>query len=174
MQYSIVGTFSGIPGFPDGISDEPCHLDDIIRESDAFKGLSVDKTEPGETEYGYLAEEHDGDGDSFWEQWGREAIDVRVSGVLSEDEFRAWVDMLGAFPEDCETMGTLGGPLNPCGIVADISFRMECRFLIESIRVTPFYGDKRDRLDALPGMEEQTAERVWQTLRAETFERFGA
>ena len=133
MKFSIVATFSGGP--VDGYI--PCDIcvDDVSRilcESFAAD-LSVDETEPGDSEYCYLADECEGSDSEFWAK----ARDITVSGIVDRPDFFDFFDRLCSYAENVETLGTLGGPANTCGLSPDISVCLESQYTVASIRVTP-------------------------------------
>ena len=68
---------------------------------------------------------------------------IQAEGVVSFGQAMAYLDHIGAVYEDCETMGTLGGPLG-LGIVPDIPFTVESALVIGSIRITPFWSTGDD------------------------------
>ena len=94
---------------------------------------------PEDEEERIQAEEEQGDN---WEQWD-ELREIQVEGIVPLDDALDYLDHIGAIFEDCETMGTLGGPLG-IGIVPDMSFRTESQLVISSIRITPFWCDNGD------------------------------
>lgn len=130
MHFSVVATVSGIP--------DRCHAYDLCyndcKRAFEASGLAMDETEPGDSAYSYLAEE---DGTSeFWQEWGEKVQDLTASGIIKRSVFTELVKSLGAYAEDVETLGTLGGPLG-LGLVADIVFEVESQEVIVSMRVTP-------------------------------------
>ena len=129
MRFAIQATFTGAP--IGGLSPE-ISIDDIDRDLGGIEGLSMDSTEPGDSEYGYLAEEGSPSAD-----WFAQMHDTTVSGVLDRAGFYDFVDATGCYAEDCLTLGTLGGPACPWGIAPDINMVMESQHVIASIRVTP-------------------------------------
>lgn len=157
MRFSIVATFTG------KMDDRgyEASLEDAI---DAATGAGLDIDEPceiGESEYSYLA------GESPDNEWYKGLQDVQASGILDRKQFERFIEDLGAYAEDCLTMGTLGGPLSGGMLycVPDISFMMESSRLIESIRVTP-----------IPSKYEpsgQCNERTWDRLRAVMLKLYG-
>jgi len=182
MKFSVLATVVGLP-------DERDYSElDYADAKKAFgsSGLDVDESEPGDTDYEYFAHEDGiedeqlaeirahirilGDGVTYsvksYSWSSRIAIEGRTltaSGIIGKAEFTKLIDDLGAFAEDCQTMGTLGGPLSD-GIptcVPDIPFRFESRGLLESIRVTPVPCDRNG--EPLSGDE-----RTWDRLRAAT------
>ena len=187
---SVVATFSGYD--PDGFTHETT-ISDIIKTCESYKdkGLRVDVTEPGDSEYLYLAKEdgrkcsecrngqietEDGEdsttcekchGSGYNSPWSA-LQDVTVSGIMTHENFESWIQEIGAFATEDNTMGTLGGPLSDgmpyC--VPDINFRMEERYIIESIRVTPFID--RDGELTYPKNEQQ-----WERIRASVIHAFG-
>src|SRR5690606_20991794 len=105
MRFSIVAKFSGIPD-TDGID-----VDVAWVERECVRHLpegSVETTEPGDCEYGYLAEE------CADERWKTEAYDVTVSALVDRETFDAWCKALYLRARDENTMGTIGGPLGWC------------------------------------------------------------
>jgi len=155
LKYSILVSLSGIP---DNISYSETDYKDV-KNACSEMGLNIDETEPGESEYDYLATESGEPEDgSFWDEWKDNVCDLTASGIINFDQLEELCHSIGCFPEDCETMGTLGGPLS-FGIVRDISFRCESSIIIESIRVTPFEEEKEPsnekQLDLYPPTEEE-------------------
>lgn len=156
LMWSIVASFSG--EHPDLSEYWPCEvtLSDVIRD---WPGDKPEPSEPFDSEYNYLAreggiprkildrlEEASG-GTKFQicrklkELYPRESFwacisDIQVSGILDRKTLFEFLDDIGAIYEDCETMGTLGGPLS-IGIVPDFPFHVESQALISSIRITP-------------------------------------
>lgn len=84
---------------------------------------------------------------------------VSVSGVASFSEVMRYLSHIGAGYEDCETMGTLGGPLG-IGVVPDFPFYTESNLVVASIRVTPVIIDTED--DSVCTMTKAT----WNRIRA--------
>lgn len=83
--------------------------------------------------------------DGLWDDANFEGGDsvavVKCQGILDREQAFGFLDSIGAIFEDCDTMGTLGGPANPCGIAPDFSFRTEARAMETSIRLTPVLVD---------------------------------
>lgn len=71
-----------------------------------------------------------------WKAWD-ELRNIRVSGCVEFKRGIAYLEHIGAIFEDCETMGTIGGPLS-FGVVPDMSFRIESKLVVGTVRVTPF------------------------------------
>ena len=157
LSFSVVASFSG--QHPE-LADY-CHetdLRDAIRE---WPGPKLEPSEPFDSDYAYLAKEgsiprpildrlDDARGETRFqicrklkEKFGREAFwacisDVQGSGIFDRETTLEWLSNIGANFEDCETLGTLGGPLAPWGgIVPDLPFNVESQCLIASIRITP-------------------------------------
>jgi hypothetical protein len=86
-------------------------------------------------------------------------MEVTVSGVASFSEVMRYLSHIGAGYEDCETMGTLGGPLG-IGVVPDFPFYTESNLVVASIRVTPVIIDTEN--DSVCTMTEAT----WNRIRA--------
>lgn len=104
---------------------------------------------------------------SFWERFAIRGRDMTVNCVLDKSQFSRFVDAIGAVANDCNTLGTLGGPLG--GIVPDVDFRIESSALIASFRATPFFS--RFALNECDS--EERAERIWARLRAATIAVYG-
>lgn len=161
LRWSIVASFTGQhPKLSDYC---PCDttLVDVIREWKEATGEDAEPTEPYNSEYNYLAKEggiperildrlEESSGETRFqicrklkEQYPRESFwacisDIQVSGILDRDTLFGFLDAIGASFEDCETLGTLGGPLAPWGgVVPDFPFNVESQALISSIRITP-------------------------------------
>lgn len=134
MKFSVVAHFTGV--LDDGYYPCDLTLSDALQASrEPFGASEDDLCEMGDSEYDYLAEES---GDRDPEDWFAQLQDFTVSGILDRPTFDAWIDDLGAFPDGCQTMGTLGGPLAPWGgICWDTSWTIESQVLIACVRVTP-------------------------------------
>ena len=91
----------------------------------------LEQLERGESEYD----------SELWDRAHDEGDAVNAfatSGIVDARTGFALLDDLGVLFEDCETMGTLGGPLSPMGIVPDFAFTTESQLTVLSLRVTPF------------------------------------
>jgi hypothetical protein len=108
---------------------------------------------PEDEEERIQAEEEQGDN---WEQWD-ELREIQVKGVVTFEQAVEYLEHIGAIFEDCETMGTLGGPLG-LGIVPDMPFRVESQLVVSSIRITPFWMDSNGEWSAL-------TDASWERLR---------
>jgi len=192
MQFSVVATFAGIPN----VYSHDTSYGDVLRACENA-GFDVSESEPGDTDYRYLAsehypstdfewtdlpedaqeradaidalaEKHGVDSDDFWWRWGWDAQEIQVAGILDKKAFSRWLDDLGAFAEDCQTLGTLGGPLSDGMpyVVPDIPFRMESQILIESIRATPIPTDHK-------GEPLRGDQHTWDRLRKATLAVYG-
>lgn len=167
LALSILATFEGI----DPASYYPCDLQasHMEPESDTPNLKStIRRIKADESEYG----------EDIWDSWDLPPVDeetgeekrdpdetydelfeVTVSGVASFSEVMHYLDHIGAGYEDCETMGTLGGPLG-IGVVPDFPFYIESNLVIGSIRVTPVIIDTET--DSVCTMTEAT----WNRIRA--------
>ncbi len=155
MKFSVVASFTGVLPEHDS-SYYPCDvtLTDAIRACETAGIGESEPSEVGDSEYSYLADE------SEKPNWFEHLQDYQASGIVDRETLTRLIDDLGAFAEDCETMGTLGGPLAPWGgIVADIPFRIESQVLIECIRVTPIPC-------GTDGEPLKGDERTWDRVRA--------
>ena len=152
MKFSVVASFTGVlsEDYDDGRYRSDCDLDDVVRLCKQHK-IPFDLTDVGDSEYEYLSWE------SPDEPWFQHLRDLTICEFMTRSQFKAFIDDLGAFAEDCLTLGTLGGPLG-LGCVPDIPMRMVSSQLIESVRVTPcpevhgepinFDYEDPDKLDA--------------------------
>ncbi len=135
MKFAISAMFSGYS--PDGWT--PCHIN--INDARQFLSqswaadLAVDETEPGDSEYTYLADEAD-EFNPHTSPWAA-CIDITASGMLDRADFYEFCDSFGLIAEDCQTLGTLGGPANPDGLAPDVPMHLESQYLIATVRVTP-------------------------------------
>lgn len=98
--------------------------------------------------------EEDGAGGNF--EWD-ELREIQVEGVVTFEQAIEYLEHIGATFEDCETMGTIGGPLG-IGIVPDMPFKVESRLVVSSIRITPFWADRNGEWSPL-------TEASWERLR---------
>jgi hypothetical protein len=139
----------------------PCDstLPDFMQAIAPYLG-DADPTEPGDSEYHYLATENGADGfrraciDAVeggneriarWladrypydpDIWWALCSDYQNMGILDSRAFFDFLRNVGMIFEDRETLGTLGGPLG--GIAPDVSFTSESQAAIVSMRATPF------------------------------------
>jgi hypothetical protein len=112
--------------------------------------------------------------------------------LLSQDEFREFVEWVGLFPEDVHTMGSIGAPGFGIFCVPAIAFRSDdedaiqsayvtpagtkselAHFLLTSGRKPPLCLTEDDDQGMLPGCEEQRkaeGQAVWDLLRATIIE----
>jgi len=155
LAFSIVASFSGEHPMLEEWNPCDTSLSEVIKE---WPGKPVEPSDPYDTEYQYLAREGSIPRrvldrldevnlstriqicEKLKAQYGSEAFwaclsDVQMSGIFDRETTFGFLDRIGARFEDCETMGTLGGPLG--GFVPDFSFSVESQILISSIRVTP-------------------------------------
>lgn len=128
MKFSVVASFTGVLPEYDSSCYYSFNLGDVKRVCDQME-IPYDITEPGDSEYNYLAEGKE-------DTWYSHMSDLTLCAFMTRSEFKTFVSELGAYAEDCLTMGTLGGPLG-IGIVPDIPMNIESDVLITSIRVTP-------------------------------------
>ncbi len=181
MKFSVLLTVTGLPDR----SYQEIDYGDVKRAVEK-SGLDVSEGEPGDHDYVYLAKEDGmedeeleeirahlrilGDGVTYdlkkfsWsERLGIEGRELTASGIIGKKAFRQLIDDLGAQADDCQTMGTLGGPLSGgmpyC--VPDISFSIGSCSLLDSIRVTPVPCDRN-------GEPLEGDERTWDRLRSAT------
>jgi len=179
MQFAILAEFSGIPD-----EHDPCYWPCDLTYTDALRAsreadLDVTETEPGDSDYSYLADEVGEPRGEYWDAWHRYVQDATVSGILDRARLTRWLDDLGAYAEDVETLGTLGGPANPCGIAPDIALAVESQALIASIRVTPLLDVEPHRIQlALAAGNEARAcylaDRAWARMRRAFLHCYGA
>lgn len=94
-----------------------------------------------------------------------ELREVTVTGIVSFTEAMRYLDHIGAIYEDCETMGTLGGPLSGGfpSIVPDMPFNIESQLVVASIRITPFIIDTEAK--CICAMREATWDRIRELFR---------
>ena len=171
MQFSVLATFTGnIKDGEDSFYHESTLRDMVRACTDA--GFNAEPTESGESEYSYLAEESDN-------EWFAGLSDLQVSGILTREQFTEWIDSVGAYADTTETMGSLGGPLSPIGIVSDISFETESPHLITRIRVTPVPERRGEFMSGMLARfttdkaKEARANRVWDRIRKATIAVYG-
>lgn len=133
------------------------YTDDEIFESEyddgIWKSFSI---APEDEEERIEAEDELGGAFRGWD----EIRNIQVEGIVPFGQAMAYLDYIGATFEDCETMGTLGGPLG-IGIVPDMPFTIEGALVIGSIRITPFWSDGNDWTP----LTEASWERVRELLR---------
>lgn len=118
------------------------YTDDEIFESEYDSGVWERFNIAPEDEEERIKAEEEMEATGGWKAWD-ELRNIQVSGIVPFGQAMAYLDHIGAIFEDCETMGTLGGPLG-IGIVPDIPFMIESALVIGSIRITPFWSDGDD------------------------------
>lgn len=118
------------------------YTDDEIFESEYDRGLWDRFRIAPEDEQERIRVEQEMEDENRWRAWD-ELRDIQVEGVVPFGQAMAYLDHIGAVFEDCETMGTLGGPLG-IGIVPDIPFMIESALVIGSICITPFWSTGDD------------------------------
>lgn len=129
----------------------PCdtYIRDIRKAFETVEGLAVDYRELAKGESEYDSELwNDADDPHF----------LTVSGIAPFRDVVKAMSNAGLIFEDCETLGTLGGPLS-LGCVPDMPFGTESRLCVVSCRVTPF----------VEGSEEEpkpVTESTWNRVRA--------
>ncbi len=132
------------------------YTDKEIFESDWCEGMWRDagfRIAPEDEQERIEAEAEQGDN---WEPWD-ELREIQVEGVVTFEQAIEYLEHIGARYENCETMGTLGGPLG-IGIVPDMPFMVESRLVVSSIRITPFWGDSNGEWSPL-------TDASWERLR---------
>ena len=110
----------------------------VIYSLDVPRGVSIQPYAPphrrrlwdlaeddAQYDYGYL--------EGRWEK-GKHR---KWCGLLTQAEFREFVDWVGIFPEDVHTMGSIGAPGFGIFCVPAISFRSDDEDAIQSAYVTP-------------------------------------
>lgn len=187
LGFSIVASFSG--EHPELSKYWPCEttLSDVLRD---WPGEGMEPSAPFDSEYSYCAREgsiperildrlDETSGETRFqicrkikERFPLESFwacisDVQGSGIFTRETAFDFLDSIGARFEDCETMGTLGGPLG--GWCPDFPFNVESQALISSIRVTPILCKVNDSGDLEP--IRPPSEWQWEKM-AELFRRF--
>jgi hypothetical protein len=155
LYCSIVLTSEGIvPGKWHPCQSDPSDIDRAARE---IAGLSVDSGEfsPEDSEY---------DRDLWKPTEDDRCMYVHVSGIVPFTLGMRFLEKIGAYYENCETMGTLGGPLG--GWVPDFPFNVESQLQAVSIRITPILMNPAGEI--LPVREHS-----WRRLK-ELFQRWDA
>lgn len=184
LKFSVLANFTAVHDFylMSDLTYQDC------KRACEEAGLDFSESEPGDNDHTYLAKIDDdkaaeirahlrilGDGVTYsaekftWcERMAIDAREITASGILTKDQFTRFIDSLGAFAEDCETLGSLGGPLSggmPY-LVPDVSFRCESPIVIECIRATPFPCDRN-------GEPLRGDERTWERVRNATLATYG-
>jgi hypothetical protein len=176
LKYSVLISVTGIPDNETMMETNYKDFRGVCREI----GLQIDETEPGDSEYSYLATESGEPEDgNYWYDWKHKVQDLTANGIINFDQLETLCDETGIYPDGCETMGTLGGPLG--GIVRDINFECESESIIVSVRITPFEDIPEDesgltQLDAFPPSEEEIARKndaIWEAVKEAVMEKFG-
>jgi len=171
LMCSVLATFEGI----NPVECYPCdyyarhmlplpehgltYTDDEIFESEYDSGVWERFNIAPEDEDERIEAEEEIEAKGGWTAWD-ELRSIQVSGVVPFSQAMAYLDHIGAVYEDCETLGTLGGPLE-LGIVPDIPFGIESALVIASIRITPFWSDG----DGWTPLTEASWERVKELFR---------
>lgn len=83
----------------------------------------------------------------------------KLCAILTRAQFDRFLDDTGLFPEDVETMGSLGAPGFGCGWAPAISFRSEDEDALQNAYVTPVPDFEPKRQD------EAWQKRCWDRIR---------
>jgi hypothetical protein len=173
ILFSVCASFEGA----DPAAWWPCEttITDVERAWPLETGADVESYE-GETLKDFESEYDSGlwgdDSEDRADKYSRLAS-LKCSGILTRDQLLSWLSDLGAGDPDTATMGTLGGPLGY--LVADVAFRMEARFVVESIRVTPFLANSEGNPIGGPSefalelWAEAMAEQTWGHRKAQAW-----
>lgn len=92
----------------------------------------------------------------------------KLIGVLTQEQFDEFVEELGLFAEDVETLGSLGVPWAGCGglgVAPAISFISEDPEAIQGAYVTPI-----PQCD--PPEDEEEMREVWEELKRKIVEKY--
>ena len=167
LKFSIVATVTGNPfetcwhsddfdsacsSFADKLGEvEPsqpgdhdyfyCANESAIKET--LPSAAIDALDGGERKEGFAQwafERWNGDSVHGSAIWWATLSEAQYNGILDSRDFFDMLENVPAIFEDCETMGTLGGPLG--GVVPDVAFTTEAQNLILSMRATPFLEDE--------------------------------
>lgn len=116
MHYSVIYSVD----IPDGVNMRPF-------VPPQCKKLWDETEDDSNYEFGYL--------EGRWEKGHHR----KWCAILTEDQFKEFIDHVGLFPESCETMGSLGAPGYGWGWgwAPAISFRNDDPDAIQSAYVTP-------------------------------------
>jgi hypothetical protein len=87
---------------------------------------------------------------------GDDVASVDAQGILPAREFFKMCDDMGVICEDCETMGSIGGPLG--GHVPDVPYTIESPLVVLSMRATPF-------LQSEDGTQSALSPASWERIR---------
>jgi hypothetical protein len=154
LMVSVLATFEGInpvdwypcESYIREMVPKPEHglhcTEEEVYESEWCEGLWEPFNIAPEDEEERIEAEEKLEAEGKWKPWD-ELMKVEVAGIVPLDDALDYLEQIGAIFEDCQTMGTLGGPLG-IGIVPDMAFRTESQLVVSSIRITPFWNDNGD------------------------------
>jgi hypothetical protein len=157
------------PGPP--IPDEPNYLYSVIYSFDIPSDQSVARWRPperrklwqmteGDDQHNYLCEcPEDQSCDCGW----RRSKHREYCGILTQEQFDAFVEDLCLHAEDVETMGSLGAPGFGYGCAPAISFNYDASEGIANAYVTPC---------PLEGDEFWSTEEAWKKVRRQVIEQY--
>lgn len=124
MQFSVIYS-ADTPEDVDVLDFAPPQVEDIWDETE----------DDGQYEYGYLEGRWEGGSHRKW------------CGVLTHEQFDAFIRKCGLFAEDVETMGAIGTPGCGFGWAPAISFRSDDSDAIQSAYVTPLPEVEKKHFD---------------------------
>jgi hypothetical protein len=134
--------------------------------NDRLRRRRFDMTEGDESyDYNYLADETPGN--DYW----RNGKHRKLCAILSKQEFEEFLFDTGLFPEDVETLGSIGAPGFGFSLAPAISFTNDDPEAIQSAYVTPiplFNTVNDGKLPEFEGFNE----RSWQRTRRAVIEHY--
>ena len=95
----------------------------------------------------------------------------KLCAILTKEQFAEFVDRTNLYPEDCETMGSIGAPGFGIGWAPAISFRGEDEDAIQSAYVTPLATKDSTNTPIRPN---GCTERDWPRVRKSVIAAFEA
>jgi len=141
----------------------------VIYEFDCPMGLSVTQFTPTQRHLFDLTEQADGE-PSEWcgDLWGGKVKHRKYCALLTRKQFERFLSDTGLFPEDVETLGSLGAPGYGLGFAPAISFRNDDPEAIQSAYVTPL-----PEVEPKRELTPKRCEQVWQRVRRAIFSVYG-
>jgi len=141
----------------------------VIYEFDCPMTHTVGCYTPSQRHLFDLTERADGE-PSDWcaELFGGKCKHRKYCALLTRKQFDRFLFDTGLFPEDVETMGSLGAPGCGYGIAPAVSFRNDDPEAIQSAYVTPI-----PEVEPRRPLTPERCEQVWQRVRSAMLATFG-